>query len=428
MTDNAEIKSCQQSCFDSATALASAGKYESALTMLESVTLPELALPVSLLRAKVYAQLSDHEKARHEWDNALAIDPENKEALRGIRLSKRLCQAGRSRFLLQARLYYGILLAIITILVIALVYPTRDTPADDPANQREEWLALRRKELQTRHDFIEAMQTGFVTLDSNRDINSANKKILEKLQEISQKNNSLAQQLRSLGNQAERQEHMVNKIEELATLIQETTIATEKTEKTLTNKLADIETTLKIQQSEINRLAEQQTDLHNLTEKQLRKQSEQQIESLQVVAEAQAQAINKTNQKLAENRTYMSTQFEKLETEFSEKTAGLEEAHTYVLNLLSPKGLKIYPARIDELQDRIENLQEKMPPADSRSIPLVTSLTRSIRNARLKSAKEKLQENEEAFKDEVIPWLSAIEAVDASHSVNSDNLTTEEKR
>ena len=429
---DAALKASQQRCLNAAAALAAAGKYDSALEMLRGVTLAELALPASVLRAKVHAQISEYDDAEREWQNALAVDPGNEGAQQGLRLTRRLRQAGPSRLLLRARLHYGVLVVLVVGLAGMLAYALAYAPG---ASDDAERMALRAQELHTMQQFADAIQTSIAAADRRNEQAAA--RLQAALEALAQTHAALASRVdaestavnglsdrldAAEANQAERAGHLAKQLTacskrlgKLAALSDESDAAARTRGDAAAQAAA----------ANANAVLNLQRDVKALFGK-----LEDRLAALQERVDAQAEENRETQRQLAGRlkasavtRGALQDSFRSTRSDLdglanalghtaralSEDTANLKVGLGYVLTTLTPEGAQSYPARIEQLRKKARDLRSALQALGG--TPQLDPLERWILADILRTTESRLRKLEEAYRREVIPWRQAMEAV-----------------
>ena len=426
MTMDTTMTTCQQNCLDAATALAAAGKYDSALEMLRGVTSPDLALPASMLRAKVHAQLSEYADAQREWENALSAAPDNDEAQRGLRLTKRLGAAGRSRLLLRARLHYGALIALVVVLIVALAWVITSDPAAGTGSDTAQWLALRNRELQATLELAETMQTSIAAADTrNRE---ASRRFHAALEAAGDTNASLARQI---GAESDAIRHLGERLDAIDARQADVRQEQDLLAKNLADQTVAV-TSLTQSREQLPGLVEKHVgnalDAHARECAGLLAQISQQVVQLEEKADGQVQTITEGLRTLEGDRDAMARELALMRESLSatrddlgdlgralsRETADLKGSLRYVLTTLAPEGGETYPERLQRLQNHTDQLRSELQMTGSGGIPGLASLMRCIRTAKLRAAETDLRMLEDAYEEDVAPWRRAMEAVEPS--------------
>ncbi len=101
--------------------LAAEGKYREALSLLDSLKDIADGIPENdalILRAKIFFQTGEYDKAIDTWQNVLSVDPQNRHAIKGIQAARRLKTIpllGKSPFRFYAIKRFGWLLPVLLV-------------------------------------------------------------------------------------------------------------------------------------------------------------------------------------------------------------------------------------------------------------------------------------------------------------------------
>lgn len=107
---------------EAAARMAAEGQYKAATALLDRIEDDSLAVEALLLRARISAQQDRYDEAIVQWQEALALDPENEEARKGIATAERYKQKGGMASYARRRLVAGGLLAALVLLACVVSF------------------------------------------------------------------------------------------------------------------------------------------------------------------------------------------------------------------------------------------------------------------------------------------------------------------